>query len=177
MDNTKKSTELRDMARRAGLCDEWFGEWKDNSSDDVLIGKYLRGIDFAIKNEYPSVDYILNNWDKETLRRNKVFIDEKDYVAEDIDERSVVMGNSNMEMYFGDYIASDVYVRHRSILTVIATGHAVVMLNLYDGCEVTVNSTDMAKVYIYKHSSTCTINDVGDNKAMIRFADMDYKSR
>lgn len=40
------SIELRKMAREQGLCDQWFGEWKDDSDSTTLFDKYKRGIDF-----------------------------------------------------------------------------------------------------------------------------------
>ena len=33
------SDEMKVSARSIGLCDQWFGEWKDDTSKDELIEK------------------------------------------------------------------------------------------------------------------------------------------
>ena len=35
MDNL--SIKLREMARKQGLCDQWFGEWKDDTDNTSLL--------------------------------------------------------------------------------------------------------------------------------------------
>jgi hypothetical protein len=62
------SIELRNMAREAGLCDQWFGEWNDDSDNTTLFDKYKRGIDFCIEHGYPTNEFIKSHWDKEMLR-------------------------------------------------------------------------------------------------------------
>lgn len=39
------SVELRNMAREQGLCDKWFGEWKDDSDNSTtLFDKYKQNL-------------------------------------------------------------------------------------------------------------------------------------
>ena len=39
-----------------GLCKQWTSEWSDGSSRDELVDKFVRGLDFCIEHDWPSVD-------------------------------------------------------------------------------------------------------------------------
>lgn len=59
------SNTLKNRAILLGLCTEWTEGW-GNPDKQGLIDKYLHGIDFCIKHDYPTVDFI----EKKTLKRN-----------------------------------------------------------------------------------------------------------
>lgn len=52
------NSELRGHAVSYGLCTQWQGDWQNNKSQQELIGMYIRGIDFCIEHDYPTVEYI-----------------------------------------------------------------------------------------------------------------------
>lgn len=58
----KLNTDLRDHAVSYGLCQQWQNDWQDNKNQQELIDMYIRGIDFCIEHDYPTVDYIKNNF-------------------------------------------------------------------------------------------------------------------
>ena len=58
---------LREMARKAGLCDKWYEEWKDDDTIDKCLERYVKGYDFAVKNDYPPLDFIRENFRKEVF--------------------------------------------------------------------------------------------------------------
>lgn len=162
------SIELRDMARTDGLCDEWFGAWSEDCSDEELFDKYKRGIDFAIEHDYPSNKYILTHWDRETLRRNGIYVNDK--VEEDAGGSGtfVVNGDSEVTMRFDAYDAADIYVRHHSVLYLDASYMAKVRINLYDEARVEIGCREGAKAYVYRHSAKCKVIDVGYKPPLIR---------
>jgi hypothetical protein len=51
---------------------------------------------------------------------------------------------------------------------VAATGFARVMLNVYDDAEVEVDCSEMAKVYVYRHSESSKVKSIGENEILIR---------
>ena len=162
------STKLKKMARNAGLCDKWFGGWEDNSDTSILFDKYKRGIDFCIDKNYPTNDFIKSSWDKETLNRYNIFVDDKGITKDGIQGTAIINGDSEITLNFGVFDAADIYLRHTSKLKLNARYMAKIMVNLYDDSEVTVNCVEGAKVYIYKHSENSIINDIGENESMIR---------
>lgn len=49
----KLNNKLAEMARKAGICEEWFIRLMYTEDKDKLIKMYLEGIDFCLSNEYP----------------------------------------------------------------------------------------------------------------------------
>jgi hypothetical protein len=165
------SEELRTMAREQGLCDQWFGEWKDDSDDETLFDKYKRGIDFCIKHEYPSLEYIRSHWDEDELEENGIFVDAKGVTVRRPPLIAVVNGESEVTFDCGDFDVSDIYVRHNSRVRVVANGHARIMINLYDGASATVDCGGEGRVYVSKHGTTCLVEDVGENESRVHYCD------
>ena len=68
--SNKLSEELKSQAIGLGLCEQWTNSW-GNPSEQELINKFLHGIDFCIKHDYPTNEYIKKNFDKDGNRKNK----------------------------------------------------------------------------------------------------------
>lgn len=164
---SKLSNELKAMARDNGLCDEWYGEWKDYESEDSLIDKYKRGIDFSIQKDWISNEYIKSHFDKEVLHRNNVFVDDKEYVSNP-NGVVVINGNSNINIDLSMFDFADIYVRHNSKLHIHTKMCAKAFINVYDNAEVYIESYDSAKVYVYRHSLTTNVSDSGPIKCLLR---------
>ena len=45
------SDKMKEEAVSLGLCAQWTAEWKDNSSKDEMVDKFVTGIDFCIKHK------------------------------------------------------------------------------------------------------------------------------
>ena len=56
------NSELRGHAVSYGLCTQWQGDWQNNKSQQELIGMYIRGIDFCIEHDYPTVVNVQANF-------------------------------------------------------------------------------------------------------------------
>ena len=125
---------LREMARSSGLCDEWYAEWSDDDTIDVCLERYVRGFDFSIKNEYPSIDFIRKNFRKDDLHRHNIYID--DQVSLDGDNGYYIfLGNCNATLAVDGLKAVTVYVRHKSEVSVTASGGAKVFVRYYDNSK------------------------------------------
>ena len=161
------SIELRKMAREQGLCDQWFGEWKDDSDNTTLFDKYKRGIDFAISKDYPTLDYIRSHWSKQELMDNNIFVDCKDVICHNLKGTVIVNGDCDLTLNNDFYNVCDVYIRHNSKVKVTARQWCKVMLNVYDNSEVEIECSDDAKVYIYVHTDNCSIHNTGDTGPII----------
>ena len=159
--------ELRNMARKAGLCDQWFGEWKDDSDTSTLFDKYKRGIDFCIEHNYPTNDFIKTHWDKPTLQANNIFVDDKNISKDSLKGIIIVNGDCDMTLNFSAFDVADVYIRHTSKVIINAWYMARIMLNVYDDAEVTINSNVQSRVYVYKHSPHSVVKNIGDNDCII----------
>lgn len=141
------SKELKNKAVKLGLCTEWTEEW-GNPTKDELVDKYVRGIDFCIKHNYPSCDYMKKNFDG-VMQKHGVFVDE----GVDLKNPSMVIANGRTsgKIVYDAYSVGTLYVRHESELTIEASDNAFVTIETYDNCTVSVLQRSKAKVFVYNH--------------------------
>lgn len=157
----RRSKELRRMAREAGLCDEWFGEWRDYSTQDQLIEKYVRGIDFCIKHEYPSLDYIKGHFSPNKLHDHGVYVD--DWVSTSAAPSAnkgvaVLLGKSMVTGETTPFSCSTFYVRHDSMMNFSSPKNASAFIHAYDNAEISIGFvSELSKVHIYNHSPNTKI--------------------
>ena len=54
--------QLKQDGIAKGLCQPWQNKLRDGVSMKRLVDLYVRGIDFCIKNDYPTLDFIRENF-------------------------------------------------------------------------------------------------------------------
>lgn len=149
MRQKKLNKVLRERARELGLCDEWYNEWGKKESNQELVWKYLKGIDFCIKHDYPSLEFIRENFSKEEVSDYGVYIDY------DVKKKNVpisaFIGSSKGEMNYDGLTSCSVYIRHQSDVVINASDGAIVYAELYDNAKIHVLTDRYSKVYIYQH--------------------------
>ncbi len=142
----KLNRELRDKAVSLGLCRQWQGDWMESKSQQELIEMYVRGIDFCIEHDYPSVDFIKERFDARMLRMNRVFVDEE--VENTGSGVYVLNGKCTGVLRFDRFDVATVYVRHECEVVIEAEELARVFVRVYEGASVTVSRKDAAKVFV-----------------------------
>lgn len=145
----KLNTELRQQAVDFGLCDKWRGDWKSDKNQQELIDMWKKGIDFAIIHNYPSIDFIKANFDRELLNRNLVFVDESIEIKNAPSGIYVINGECSGTLWFNSWAAATVYVRHNSNVRIIADDFAKVFVRLYDDASADVIELDGAVIKVY----------------------------
>lgn len=132
MTDKELNIRLREMARAAGLCDEWFSHWKDDDSIDVCLERAVRGFDFVQGNDYPPLSFIRENFGKEVLHRHHFYLDEEVSLKVERSGYYIFMGECSGSLSIDGFVAVTVYVRHSSRIDVCATGGARVFVTYYD---------------------------------------------
>ena len=151
MEGKELSIALREMAcsQQTPLCAQWTKAWKDNTNIDGLLDKYIKGIDFCIKNDYPPLDFCRENFDKEDLHGHNIYLDE--YV--NIDDASsgvwVFLGECEGEITFNGFSVGTIYIRHDSKIKVITKDMSKVFVSLYDESEVETEKLEYSTIKIY----------------------------
>ena len=147
------SDRLKGEAISLGLCQQWQGEWRDNSTRDELAEKFIRGIDFATKHNWPSPEFIKKNFDPEFRRRWGVYIDEEVAITSQHTEPSVLvfLGKNEGTLEFDGFGSKDIYVRHQGKLRIVAAGKSIVRVTTYDDVEIDAEAVDDARIFIYHH--------------------------
>lgn len=156
MENVSK--ELKEKAIALGLCEEWTNEWQ-NEDKDTLCEKYVKGIDFCIMHNYPSTQYMKDNFDG-IMQNHGVFVDDKGTVNNL--PKAVINGLSIMDMSYDKFSVGTIYLRHNSALNIIAKDNAKVFIFTYDNCILNVKCSDSAIVYIYNHGGSIKY-DINEN--------------
>lgn len=131
MTDKELNIALREMARQQGLCDEWFSQWSDDSTIDECLERYIKGFDFAVDNDYPTLDFIRRNFKKEVLHRHNIYLDEAANVSCE-NGIYVFLGNCGGTVNVDGLKAVTILVRHFCAIDVNAYNGAKVFVRYYD---------------------------------------------
>lgn len=156
--------KLKLQAESLGACEEGTIN-VDNLSEQELINRWLHYINFAIKHNYPSNDFIKKYFDRKLLEHNNIYVD-SDFERRNARQIVVVQGSSKGNLLYDCWTTSDVYVRHNSEVVIDCTRYSKVFIHVYDKAKISVRQSDASTVYVYKYSNECEIEARGD--VMIR---------
>lgn len=145
----KLSDRMKNEAVSLGLCAEWTAEWRDGSTKDEMAEKYVRGIDFCIAHNWPSCDVIKREFG-DVMHSHGVYVDESVRLR---NPGTVILnGHCDATITCDGYSVTNVYVRHKSKLSIVCRGFANVRVNVLDDACVTVDSEPPAKAFVYHYS-------------------------
>lgn len=164
MNTEELSKMLKGQAVSLGLCKEWTEGWGMPGQQE-LIDKFLHGIDFCIKHDWPNVDFIKRNFDTNILHENNIFADENVHLR---NENGIIVLNGKCTgmVMEGGFSVCDIYVRHDSDVIIDCNGLSKVFVNIYNKSHVKVIQSDAASAYVYLHGDECVAETNGD--VMIR---------
>ena len=141
---------LRSMARENGLCDQWFGAWKDDTTREELINMYFKGMDFSVDKDWVSNEFIKENFPSDMLAERGVFIDEKGLKERNL-PNVTFNGECEGELEYDVFNVGNVYVRHKSDVTITVWDFAKCFIEVYDKAKVKVVNYSNSRVFVYKH--------------------------
>ena len=170
MTETEISIKLREDARRLGLCDEWYGKWKDDTSLQGLIDKFKKGNDFCFSKRWPSLSFIKKHFPQDLLRQNGILVDDKySYPVRNPSTRRIVylrdyvlFGNSSSTVrYSFRQHTCNIWVRDTSRIKVDVKYGAFMMIHLFDNAVADVKTDLVSKVVVIKHSADSVVEQDG----------------
>lgn len=169
MTENELSVKLREDARRIGLCDEWYGEWKDETSQSELCKKFKRGLDFCIKHRWPSKSFIKQHFSQDFCRDNGILVDDtRSYPVRDSNRRLiylrefVLIGNSfsTIRYSFRPHMCN-IWVCDKSHVKVDVKYGAFMMIHLFDNSSADITTDLVSKVTVIRHSPKVKIKKQG----------------
>ena len=137
--------QLKQDGIAKGLCQPWQNKLRDGVSVKRLVDLYVRGIDFCIKNDYPTLEFIRDNF-KGKCEQYGVYID--DSVTEKDRKTIVLNGDCKAMLEYGGYSVSTVFVRHNSQAAIVASKFANVTIDAFDNSHLVVAVTGKARVSV-----------------------------
>lgn len=144
------SKELKKEAISLGLCTDWTNDW-GNPTKDELVDKYVRGIDFCIDHDYPSCEY-MKKYFEGIMQKHGVFVD--DDIKLENPKMVIANGKTSGRLIYNSYSVGTIYVRHDSDLTIEVSGNAILAIETYDNCNISIFHRDKAKVFVYDHGGS-----------------------
>lgn len=140
---------LKSQARSLGLCDEWYYQWDTTCTQQDLIDKYIKGLDFAIKHDYPSTQFIVENFDRGLLHKNHIYCDEDINIYGGGNGFYVINGDCAGAIHLHTCAAATIFVRHNSRLKIKATRLSRVIVKLYNNAEVETESDAGSTIKVF----------------------------
>lgn len=142
--------QLKQDGIAKGLCQPWQNKLRDGVSVKRLVDLYVRGIDFCIKNDYPTLDFIRENF-KGKCEPYGVYVDKQDL---NLREQSnvVLLGGCKGALSYGGYSVCRAFIRHQSEAAIKVSGYACITIDVYDDAYLnleTVGSSSKVWVNVY----------------------------
>lgn len=166
MFNFKKNIgkQLKSQAESLGACEKGLNGL-EKLNEHELINRYIHFIDFAIDVNWPSNEFIKENFDKSLLEHNNIYVD-AEFERRNARQVVVIQGESKGVLLFDGYTCSDVYIRHDSEVTIDCSRLSKIFISVYDNAKIHVTQRDGASVYVYLHGENCSVES--DGEVMIR---------
>lgn len=162
--NSIAKTLARD-AKKKGICEEWHKELLRTTEKEDMIRMYIRGIDFCISNNYPSHEYMRENF-KGVMEKFGVFLDDK--VDEANPEIAVCHGTTSGSLTYYGYATGEVIIKDKSEIKIAASDNAFVMVDVFDDAVVKVIASGDAKVCVNRYAGGSVINISKVDSAMVK---------
>ena len=150
MDNIELNKTLRHMARNHGLCDAWYGEWRNDTTNDELLNMYVRGIDFSINNDWITNDFAKEHFTEEELAEHGIFFDKQELKEYNL-PNLILNGSCSGIAEYNHFSVGNVYVRHKSKVKITVWDFAKCFIEVYDNAEVEVINYANNRVFVYQH--------------------------
>lgn len=155
------SDRMKEEAVSLGLCAQWTADWKDNSSKDEMVRKFVRGIDFCIAHDWPSVK-VMRDCFGDVIHNHGVYADENVNLC---NPRIVILnGECVANIEYDRICAGEIYVRHNCTLYLRAGILSKVTVNVYDNAKVHVKCDGAASCRVYMYGGSVN----GDEDVIIR---------
>ena len=169
MTEIELSKKLREDARKLGLCDQWYGQWKDDTSKEKLVTMFRRGLDFCIKHRWPSKSFITQHFTQDFLRANGILVDDtRSYPVRDENRRLIHLKEY---VLFGDSHATIRYSFRQHMCNVWACDNSTVkvdvkygsfiLIHLFDNTSAEIKTDLVSSVTVIRHSRNVKVKKEG----------------
>lgn len=149
MDIKDLTEELRITGMQHDLCTPWQKMLLNAKDKETLVKMYLRGIDFCIGNDYPSVEYMERHF-KGVCEKFGVFVNELVDMKNSL--KIVTVGYCSGVVSYDGYSAGQVFVKHDSRLDIVADDHANVTIDCFDNSIVSIKAIESAVVTVFRYT-------------------------
>lgn len=133
--------KFKKQAIQLGLCREWQDKWDETG----LVEKYINGITWCMKHEFPSLQD-MKKYD-EILLLNNVYNEKTVNIK--CDKGMYVFNASNVNFEIGGYNVCRIYIGRGSNVNITAKGHSILLIDNYGG-TINIKKDDTAKCTVWE---------------------------
>ncbi|MBQ7776907.1 MAG: hypothetical protein IJ379_13405 [Lachnospiraceae bacterium] len=147
--------QLKQDGIAKGLCQPWQMKLKPGVSTQRLVKLFIRGIDFCVNKNYPTLEFMRENF-KGNSEPYGAYVD--DVVNEKNLPDVVLNGDCKGTLVYDSYTVSRVVVRHTSKVSIKVFGYAHLTVDVFDdsALDLVVAGT-RARVLVNKYGNSNVI--------------------
>lgn len=127
--------QLKEDGIQKGLCRQWRMKLLPGLSVEDLATLYIKGIDFCISEDYPTLDFLRKHY-KGKCEAYGVFVD--DMVREHNMDDVVLNGDCKAILEYDGFQVARIYARHNSEGAVNVSEYAIVTVDAFDNSNLVV---------------------------------------
>ena len=129
--------QLRVDGVSKGLCGDWQKKLSKNSGVKRLSELYMRGIDFCISEDFPTLEFMIENF-KGKCEPYGIFINDS---VREVNVPDVVLnGCCDARLQYDQYSVSRLYVRHESQASVTVSDNAIITIDAFDNAFIDIET-------------------------------------
>lgn len=152
--------QLKQDGIAVGLCSQYQGLLDRSDTVEKMVRLFIRGIDFCINNDYPTLDFMRKNFKGKSEPYGGYVDDEITGLRNAPDV--VLNGDCKAFLEYGEYSVSRLYVRHGSLARIFVSGHAVLTIDAFDNSHLVVAvAGGNAQVIVNKYDNAI-VETIGD---------------
>lgn len=130
--------QLKVDGTNKGLCDQWQSKLTKTSGVKRLSDLFFRGIDFCISEDFPTLEFMRENF-KGKAEKHGIFIDHEIQYEENFPQM-VLNGDCNASLLYDQYNVSQLYIRHNSKVKIAVKDHAILTIDAFDDSEIEIET-------------------------------------
>ena len=136
METGKLIYTIKQDAIGKGLCRLWQRKLKNGLSYKELAEMYIKGIDFCISENFPTIDFLEENF-KGKCEEYGVFVNDQNVVCSNFSD-IVLNGDCRAVLDYSGYTVSRLFARHNTKATINVFNNAIVTIDAFDKSELVV---------------------------------------
>lgn len=162
---------LLKMAIRQGACKAGCDKLAGMTDRNDMIRLYLDNIDFCLEKDFPEKAVIRADFG-DIINGMGIFLD--DVFEAQNRSKIVLLGTSHGKVRIDEFNVSEIFIKHDSTLSLVASGNAFVMVDVYDDTILEVHAKDRAKVCVNHYGGE--IHTESADEAQIRVREKHRKT-
>lgn len=149
-----------------GLCQLWQMKLREDLEMKELIELYIRGIDFCISEDFPTLNFIREHF-KGQCEPYGVYVD--DEIGQLKNAPDVVLnGDCKAMLEYDEYTVSRVFIRHNSKAAINLGDNAHVTVDIFDNSDIVIATAGHDAKVIVKVYGNAKLKTIGEG-IIVRF--------